>query len=150
MNHPTINRLIEEIESVLAKDGVQLTRRGRNELSQSLNTELGDVLTDPERETYNADPTELVNAARALVNYGDNETGEGPFSRYGVQRVAQTIARLRDEQRKTGVCQVWPFCVSVAKKDGIVAVWNSADPNRNAVYFSNEEWEAFIEKMRRA
>jgi hypothetical protein len=144
MNNPTIDRLIQEIESVLAKDGVQLTRRGRHELRQSLNDEIGEALGE-----IHEDSTSLVAAAKALINYGNAETGEGPFSKYGVQRVAQTIRRLREERMKTSLCQVWPFCVSVAKEDGIVVVWNSADPNRNAVYFSNEEWDAFIEKIER-
>lgn len=43
------------------------------------------------------------------------------------------------------LCDPHPnFCVAVAKKGGLIAVRNSADPKKKIVTFTDAEWSAFI------
>lgn len=39
-------------------------------------------------------------------------------------------------------------CVSVARKNGIVAVRNSNDPEKKTVLFTNMEWKAFVKGVK--
>lgn len=38
----------------------------------------------------------------------------------------------------------YPCCVEVAHRDGVVAVRNSTDSTKNTVFFTKQEWDAFL------
>lgn len=52
------------------------------------------------------------------------------------------------KSKKSGNWGGVPVCVEVAMKPEGVAVRNSQDPSKNTVFFSREEWGAFIEGVK--
>ncbi len=49
-----------------------------------------------------------------------------------------------DPDPKSGNWGQVKICVGVARKNGIVAVRNTNDPDKETVLFSAEEWETFV------
>lgn len=45
---------------------------------------------------------------------------------------------------KSSACGWAGSCVGVAMKNGVIAVTNTTDPKRKTVFFTSEEWAAFI------
>ncbi len=51
--------------------------------------------------------------------------------------------RFEDSEFKKVSCET-NRCVEVAHRDGVVAVRSTTDPAKDTVYFTREEWSAFI------
>ena len=50
--------------------------------------------------------------------------------------------------KKSSLSGIWVpgtgNCVEVAQRDGVVAVRNSKDPQKSMVFFTADEWNAFV------
>lgn len=46
--------------------------------------------------------------------------------------------------RKSSYSNGGTDCVEIAQKDNTIAVRNSKDVNKNTVFFTRSEWEAFV------
>jgi hypothetical protein len=103
----TSEKVAGAIRNEAAREGFEITKRGRSALLGAVGRELA---KRPADELFPAGTGSMEKAAESFLDYAK---GLGVFkdrTRIGVLVVEITVSALRTEHAKTGVCAVWPFC----------------------------------------